>query len=156
VVLLYLGFTGDTYFRDHFKDADHWQRVMGAYIHGVIPEGLPGVTVSTNRGGSFTMLVESIPVQLLQSPQSDSRTSIVPDQVAHPSKQKTMAKAKQVGTMESVESCSERRNPEPIAELSPAWVSFFEEALRLAELVRQRRAARESTIQSPSDESASP
>lgn len=37
VVLLYLGFTGDTYFRDYFKDDFHWKNEFDNYIEGVIP-----------------------------------------------------------------------------------------------------------------------
>jgi len=60
VVLLYLGFTGDTYFRsDYLKDADHWQRVMGAYLQGVVPEGLPGNPIAGKDGSTFTLLVKS-------------------------------------------------------------------------------------------------
>ena len=62
VVLLYLGFTGDTYFNDHFKDGDHWQRAMGAYMNGVVPSGLPSRTVGTVALGSFVMLVKESPV----------------------------------------------------------------------------------------------
>ena len=61
VVLLYLGFLGDTHFGDHFKDADHWQRAMGAYMHGVIPKDLPDQCVTGRNGGSFTLLVNSLP-----------------------------------------------------------------------------------------------
>jgi hypothetical protein len=63
VVLLYLGFIGDTYFRsDYLKDADHWQRAMGTYMHGVVPKDLPGRTISGQVGGSFTFLVKSLPI----------------------------------------------------------------------------------------------
>jgi len=63
VVLLYLGFIGDTYFRsDYLKDADHWQRAMGTYMHGVVPKDLPGRTISGQAGGSFTLLVKSLPI----------------------------------------------------------------------------------------------
>lgn len=64
VVLLYLGFTGDTYFRsDYLKDADHWQRVMGAYMHGVVPIGFPGTPIAGRNGGTFTLLVKSLPIR---------------------------------------------------------------------------------------------
>jgi hypothetical protein len=63
VVLLYLGFLGDKYFRDYLIDADHWQRAMGAYMQGVLPLNLPGVTISGKNGGDFTLLVESLPIQ---------------------------------------------------------------------------------------------
>lgn len=63
VVLLYLGFTGDTYFeRDHLLNADHWQRVMGAYMKDVIPLGFPGQVVKISDGGSGRMLIKSLPV----------------------------------------------------------------------------------------------
>lgn len=62
-VLLYLGFTGDTYFKhDYLVDADHWQRVMGAYMRGVIPLSFPGRVVHLPGGGSAQMLIKSLPV----------------------------------------------------------------------------------------------
>lgn len=64
VVLLYLGFVGDSYFADHFRDADHWQRTMGAYMHGILPKYLPGITVASQSGGEFTLLVEALPIPL--------------------------------------------------------------------------------------------
>lgn len=64
VVLLYLGFTGDTYFKDDYlRDDLHWQRVMGAYIDGVVPLWWPGHTTPHTEGGSVTMLVRSLPVR---------------------------------------------------------------------------------------------
>lgn len=60
VVLLYLGFLGDTYFRsDYLTDADHWQRAMGAYLRGVVPLGFPGTPIAGRNGGTFTLLVKS-------------------------------------------------------------------------------------------------
>src|SRR5215213_5063614 len=41
VVLLYLGFTGDTYFGDHVRDAAHWQQLMRGYLQGVVPSNRP-------------------------------------------------------------------------------------------------------------------
>lgn len=38
VVLLYLGFTGDDYFKkDFFKDYSHWENEFNKYIDGVVP-----------------------------------------------------------------------------------------------------------------------
>ena len=37
VVLLYLGFTGDEYFKDFFKDHSHWEQEFTNYIKEVIP-----------------------------------------------------------------------------------------------------------------------
>jgi hypothetical protein len=61
-VLLYLGFTGDTSFDHHFVDADHWQRCMGAYLHGVLPQSLPGCVLHHPSDGSFLLLVNSLPI----------------------------------------------------------------------------------------------
>jgi len=63
VALLYLGFVGDTYFADHFTTAAHWQRAMGAYLHGVLPLSLPGRTLTDPSGGSMLMLVRSLPIR---------------------------------------------------------------------------------------------
>jgi hypothetical protein len=63
VVLLYLGFIGDTYFhRDYFQNADHWQRTMGASMSGILPIGLPGRFIEVPGGGSILVLVKSLPV----------------------------------------------------------------------------------------------
>jgi hypothetical protein len=70
VVLLYLGFTGDTYFRDSIRDADHWQQLMRGYLHGVVPPDLPGRALAHKSGGSFTFLVGALPVRAVsQRPQ---------------------------------------------------------------------------------------
>ena len=61
VILLYLGFIGDKYFADYFIDEEHWQRVMVAYMNGVLPLGLPGKTIKFENGGSFVMLVRALP-----------------------------------------------------------------------------------------------
>lgn len=62
-VLLYLGFTGDTYFeRDYLVDADHWQRVMGAYMHDVVPLNFPNRVGACSTGESPRMLIASLPV----------------------------------------------------------------------------------------------
>jgi len=62
VVLLYLGFIGDKYFPDDFVDREHWHRVMGAYMNGVLPLNLPGRTIKFDGGGSFVMLVKALPL----------------------------------------------------------------------------------------------
>ena len=62
-VLVYLGFTGDTYFeRDSLVDADHWQRVMGAYMKGVVPLAFPGRGMELPNGAPVQMLIRSLPV----------------------------------------------------------------------------------------------
>jgi hypothetical protein len=60
---MYLGFTGDKYFKsDYIRDDSHWQRVMGAYINGVLPLSWPERTTVHRSGGSVTMQIRSLPV----------------------------------------------------------------------------------------------
>lgn len=61
VVLLYLGFTGDTYFRDPIEDEQQWQRVVGGYLQGVVPQTFPEKDHPLG-GGSLRLLVQSRPV----------------------------------------------------------------------------------------------
>ena len=37
VVLLYLGFTGDNYFKDNFTDKIHWEKEFKLYLEDVVP-----------------------------------------------------------------------------------------------------------------------
>jgi hypothetical protein len=63
VVLLYLGFTGDTYFADDYiRDDAHWQRVMGGYLQGVVSQQLPERPVVVQGGGSLLLVIRSLPV----------------------------------------------------------------------------------------------
>lgn len=63
VVLLYLGFTGDAYFdADYIRDDAHWQRVMGGYIQGILPQQFPERVHSLGNGSTLQMLVRSLPV----------------------------------------------------------------------------------------------
>ena len=63
VVLLYLGFTGDTYFDgDYIRDDAQWQRVMGGYMQGVVPQQFPEQVHTLTSRGSLQMLVRSVPV----------------------------------------------------------------------------------------------
>jgi hypothetical protein len=69
VALLYLGFVGDFNIgTDYFRDADHWQRTMGAYMSSVVPVGLPGRLVEVPGGGSLILLVESLPIIAVSAP----------------------------------------------------------------------------------------
>jgi hypothetical protein len=61
VVLLYLGFLGDTYFNDPLTDRNHWQRVMGGYQQGVVPQMLPEQPHTIGNGTLF-MAVDSFQV----------------------------------------------------------------------------------------------
>jgi len=64
-VLLYLGFIGDSGISDvgvPFRDNDHWQRVMGAYMQGILPQSFPETRIEFESAGSMTMLVRSLPV----------------------------------------------------------------------------------------------
>jgi hypothetical protein len=71
VALLYLGFTDDegmrTPTRQPLIDRDHWLRLMGAYLHGVVPQHFPCTTVRVSGKGSMRMLIESLPA-VEQSP----------------------------------------------------------------------------------------
>jgi hypothetical protein len=62
VVLLYLGFTGDTYFADPITDEHHWQRVVGGYLQGVVPQTFPEHEHPMANGGSIRMLIQSQPI----------------------------------------------------------------------------------------------
>jgi hypothetical protein len=62
VALLYLGFTGDSTTPRFLKDDAHWQRLMGAYLIGKLPLGLPEKLVRFPGGGAFTFLIRSRPV----------------------------------------------------------------------------------------------
>lgn len=63
VVLLYLGFTDDQYFHaDYIRDDAHWQRVMGGYFQGVIPQQFPEKVHTLSSGGSLQLLVRSLRV----------------------------------------------------------------------------------------------
>jgi hypothetical protein len=63
VVLLYMGFLGDegiSYVGTPLRDDDHWQRVIGAYMHDVVPQSFPGQRIPLSENGSMTMLVRSL------------------------------------------------------------------------------------------------
>jgi hypothetical protein len=60
VALLYLGFLRDASVGVALRDADHWQRVVGAYFDGVLPLELPGQVISFDGGGSLRLLVRSM------------------------------------------------------------------------------------------------
>jgi len=62
VVLLYLGFVGDTSIPRYLRSADHWERVMGAYLHGKLPLSLPERRVTFSSGGVWSLLIRSRPV----------------------------------------------------------------------------------------------
>lgn len=46
VVLFYLGFTGDTYFKDYFEDDSHWEQEFDKYIENVVPKNFINSTTS--------------------------------------------------------------------------------------------------------------
>jgi hypothetical protein len=71
VILMYLGFVGDTYFKsDYFRDDAHWQEAMRGYTAGVVPPGWIGTTTAHEDGGSVTMVVRSLPIQQVSGPKS--------------------------------------------------------------------------------------
>jgi len=65
VVLLYLGFLGDTGISEvgvPFRDNDRWQRVMEFYMQGVLPQSFPETQLEFESGGSMIMSVRSLRV----------------------------------------------------------------------------------------------
>jgi len=61
VVLVYLGFTSETYFRaDYLHDERHWQRVMGGYMQGTAPHSFPEKRYDLPNGASVHMLIRSM------------------------------------------------------------------------------------------------
>ncbi len=73
-VLLYLGFTGDEGIRDAgepFADDNHWQRVIGAYMTGVLPLHFPNKLIEVEGGATMQMFVKSLPV-IENSPKADN------------------------------------------------------------------------------------
>lgn len=73
-VLLYLGFTGDEGIRDAgepFADDNHWQRVMGAYMAGVLPLHFPNKLIEVEGRATMQMFIKSLPV-IENSPKADN------------------------------------------------------------------------------------
>ena len=62
VALLYLGFTGDTYFSDPLAHDEHWRRVMTTYMKGVLPAAFHERIHAVPNGASMRMLIRSLPV----------------------------------------------------------------------------------------------
>jgi hypothetical protein len=62
VVLLYLGFTGDTSCVDPITDEHHWQRVVGGYLQGVVPQTFPEQDHHMDNGGFVRLLIQSQPI----------------------------------------------------------------------------------------------
>ena len=62
IVLVYLGFIGDQHFHDFLTNSEHWERVMGAYMHKVIPLSIPDKTICIEAGGSLRMIIMSLDV----------------------------------------------------------------------------------------------
>jgi len=70
VVLLYLGFLGDPSIADvgvPFHDNDHWQRVIGGYIQGFLPQSFPETRIEFETGGSMVMQIRSLPIMEVSS-----------------------------------------------------------------------------------------
>jgi hypothetical protein len=57
VVLLYLGFTGDTYFKDFFIDNNHWEKEFKHYLEGVVPYDFLNSSLS-----EFLFIQSSLPI----------------------------------------------------------------------------------------------
>jgi hypothetical protein len=62
-VLLYLGFTGDDYFPDHFADADAFSATVRSHLSQLIPPEMVGKRVPHKSGGAMYVLVDALPVR---------------------------------------------------------------------------------------------
>lgn len=63
VILLYLGFCGDREIEpSYFRGEEHWQRSMGGYLQGVVPQSFLNAVHPLSDGGSMLMLSRSLPV----------------------------------------------------------------------------------------------
>ena len=58
VALLYLGFTGDTYFNDYFLDEVHWKQEFNKYIENVVPKEF-----INSSNSDFLFIESSIPIE---------------------------------------------------------------------------------------------
>jgi hypothetical protein len=66
-ILVYVGFTGDTYFSDYLRGETHWHRCMGAYLHGVLPLSWTSTRTQHEGGGSVSLVVAALPVARVSS-----------------------------------------------------------------------------------------
>lgn len=72
VVLMLLGFTEDEWFSDYFRNDNHFQREVGAYLHGIVPLWFPEQRHEFTNGqktGSLRLVARSLPV-INQTPPS--------------------------------------------------------------------------------------
>jgi len=55
--------------RGSFKHVlDHWQRLMGAYLHGTVPHHFPGTVIHGSGKATMRMLIEALPVMEVSPP----------------------------------------------------------------------------------------
>lgn len=74
VVLLYLGFTGDTGIRDvgpELKDAAHWRRIMLEHASAVFPPEAVDRTVALSDAGSMRLSIDALPVIAVSDPPAE-------------------------------------------------------------------------------------
>jgi ADP-ribosylglycohydrolase len=62
-VLLFLGFTGDDYFPDHFRGPESFVAAVREHLTAVVPFEVVGQRVPHKSGGSMSILIGSLPVQ---------------------------------------------------------------------------------------------
>ncbi len=53
-----------------FRDNDHWQRGMGAYMQGILTQSFPETWLEFESGGSMIMLIRSLPIVEVSPPKS--------------------------------------------------------------------------------------
>ena len=66
VVLLYLGFTGDTYFKDHFRTDAEWQDTMQDHLKGVFTQKCVNTRLTID-GTPMSILIRSLPVKTVST-----------------------------------------------------------------------------------------
>jgi hypothetical protein len=62
VVLLYLGFAGDTYFNDYFQNDAEWQKTMQDHLKGVFPRKYVNTPLIID-GTLMSILIRSLPIK---------------------------------------------------------------------------------------------
>jgi ADP-ribosylglycohydrolase len=61
-VLLFLGFTGDDFFPDHFRSPETFESALRNHLAAVVPGDILGQRVPHKSGGSMTILIGTLPV----------------------------------------------------------------------------------------------
>ena len=66
VVLLYLGFIGDTYFEDHFCTDGEWQDIMRQHLNRVFPQQCVNIPLMIDET-PLSVIIRSLPVRSISN-----------------------------------------------------------------------------------------